>query len=373
VAALGAAGGLLAPGPAVAAASDGSIVGGPELATRGTVVHLVPGVPALPAARASAFVVADLDTGEILAAKDPHGYFAPASTLKILTADTFIPRLKPFSRVRITYADAAVDGTKVGIVPGVRYRVRDLFTAMLVMSGNDAAHAIATAAGGMHKALQLMNAQAQHLQADDTVAKTPNGLDHAGQHSSAYDLALLARDGLQIPAFSKYVGRVRARFPAPHHKHYMIYTHDDLLLRGYRGAIGVKNGYTVAARASFVGAAVRHGHRIVAAMMHANPLGWTDTAQLLTWGFKADGRVQPVGTLVDPLPAPQATPTPAGPVTGVAATATLPTGHHRHGLGVPTAPLVAAGGIVVVFAGLRVRARRSRRWRYRSRYSLPKF
>jgi D-alanyl-D-alanine carboxypeptidase (penicillin-binding protein 5/6) len=144
-----------------------------------------------------------------------------------------------------------------------------------------------------------MNAEARHLQANDTVARTPSGLDAPGESSSAYDLALIGRAGLQLPAFRRYIGVVRTYFPAPHGKRFEIYTHNRLLT-SYRGDIGVKNGYTVAAGATYVGAATRGGHTIIITLMHANPNFWPQARALLDWGFRADGKVIPVGTPIDP-------------------------------------------------------------------------
>ncbi len=343
------------------------VVGGQLLAGPGIVTSLVPGIAAPPAVQASSYVIADLDSGEILAAKNAHGRFAPASTLKTLTAVTFIPRLSPTQPILATYDDAAVDGTKVGVVPGHAYTADALFRAMLMMSANDAAMAVATANQDLRSGLRLMNQQAARLQAYDTVAKTPNGLDARGQTSSAYDLALISRAGLKLPAFATYVSTKRAFFPAPHHKHYEIYTHDHLLLN-YRGAFGVKNGYTVAAKASFVGAAARHGHRLIVALMHGQPELWKDGAHLLDWGFRADGVVTPVGRLVDPDE-----PTTPAPTQTAAKSAALGA-HSRGGSGLPLLPIAAGGAVVVVFGGLRVRARRRHRYRVnrpRSKFSLP--
>src|SRR3954454_12400945 len=288
--------------PAAAARTEpGPVVGGELLASPGIVTSLVPGVTAPPAVKASSYVIGDLDTGEILAAKNAHGRYAPASTLKTLTALTFIPQLPPSYGIQAKYADAAVDGTKVGVVPGQWYSADSLFKAMLMMSANDAAMTVATAKQDLRTALRMMNTNAARLQARDTFARTPNGLDARGQTSSAYDLALISRAGLAMPAFRTYVSTRRSFFPAPHHKHYEIYTHDHLLLN-YHGAFGVKNGYTVAAKASFVGAAQRGPHRLVVALMHGQPNLWEDAAHLLDWGFRADGVVTPVGRLVEPLP-----------------------------------------------------------------------
>src|SRR3954452_17574963 len=182
--------------PASAAARSEPI-GGPLLGTHGVVMQRLAGAPALPRGlTASSWLVADADTGEVLAARAPHVRHRPASTLKVLTAVTLLPRLAPDQLVRTSYDDAAVDGSKVGLVPGMRYSVDTLFASMLVVSANDAAGALAEAAGGMRRTVSLMNAEARRLQAFDTHARTPSGLDADGEMTSAYDLALIAREGL---------------------------------------------------------------------------------------------------------------------------------------------------------------------------------
>src|SRR3954453_1387056 len=288
---------LVAP---AAAATRNEPIGGPLLGPRGVVLEGLPGAPALPRGlNASSWLVADADTGEVLAARGPHVQHLPASTLKVLTAVTLLPRLDPSTLVRATYDDAAVDGSKVGLVPGMRYSIDTLFAAMLVVSANDAAGALAEAPGGTRATVAAMNATARHLRAYDTHARTPSGLDATSETTSAYDLALIARAGLRMPAFRHYVQIVTDHVPAPHHKRFQIYTHNQLLT-SYRGMIGGKNGYTVAASATFVGAARRHGHTILISLMHAPPNFWSQAEKLLDWGFAADGQVVPVGQLVDP-------------------------------------------------------------------------
>ncbi len=276
-------------------------IGGPLLGSDGVVVQTLPGGPSLPTDLSmGSWLVADADTGEVLAAKAPHERFLPASTLKTLTAVTLIPRLSPAQTQKASDTDVAVDGSKVGLVSGFPYTVKTLFTALLVVSGNDAADALAEAAGGIPTTVRLMNAEAKHLQALDTVARTPSGLDAPGESSSAYDLALIAREGLSMPAFRHYIGVVHATVPAPHRQHFEIYTHNRLLTT-YRGDIGVKNGYTIAAGGTYVGAATRGGHTIIVTLMHANPDFWPQAKELLDWGFAAEGKVVPVGTLVAPV------------------------------------------------------------------------
>jgi serine-type D-Ala-D-Ala carboxypeptidase (penicillin-binding protein 5/6) len=284
---------------APSASATTTVLGGSTLAAHGTLVHAAAHVPALPPTSATSFIVADATTGQILAARDVHGRLAPASTLKTLTAVTAFPWLSGSTKVVGSRTAAATEGTQVGINAGQTYTAKQLFTAMLVMSANDAAVSIGDAIGGGRKALSRMNAEAAHLQARDTVARTTNGLDAPGQTSSAYDLALIFRAGIANPRFLYYISVRSAPFPLAHGKSYTIYTHDRLL-NSYPGMIGGKNGYTVAAHASFVGAAKRGGHTIIVAVMRDVPDFWPEVTSLLDWGFAADGHVQPVGYLVAP-------------------------------------------------------------------------
>jgi D-alanyl-D-alanine carboxypeptidase (penicillin-binding protein 5/6) len=300
--------------------------------------------------------------------------------LKTLTAVTLLPLLEPDQAVTATQEAANVDGTKVGVVAGTSYRVGDLMTAMLMMSGNDASHLLAVANGGLEPTLEDMNAEAARLRALDTVARTPHGLDAEGQVSSAYDLALINRYGMQVPEFRRLLELRRAQFPKPDGTTYEISSHNKLL-GNYAGMIGGKNGYTRAARASYVGAASRDGRTIIVALMRAEPNFWAEAQALLDWGFAADGVAKPVGQLVDPVPpVPEPTassgPTPATSVGGgqAAGAAQEPAG--ASGL----ATLARGLGITVMLlgfsvVGLRVRAVRRRRRRRTKRYisSLTRF
>ena len=216
-------------------------IGGPELASRGVIVNYpATGALRLPDVDASAFVVADAGTGQILAAKDPHGWYLPASTLKVLTAITLMPVLNPHATVDTTRRAANAIPSKVGLIPGDSYKVSDLFKAMLMISANDAAMSIAQATGSVSKGVAMMNAEAHHLQADDTVAKRPNGLNGPGQHVSAYDEALFARQALTIPQFMRDEQLRTTRFPLkPHHKPMTLYT-QNTMLQTYRGDLGGK-------------------------------------------------------------------------------------------------------------------------------------
>jgi len=284
-------------------------VGGPQLASRGVVVNYpARSRPRLPGIQASAFVVADAGTGQVLAAKDPHGWYRPASTLKVLTAVALIPLLNPDGTVVASKQATSTVPNVVGLVTGRAYKVSDLFTALLTISANDAAIALTQATGSFSGGMALINAEARHLQANDTVAVEPNGLDAPGQHTSAYDLALIARQALKLPAFLRYDQTVSQRFVVARRKAVELYNQNSLLTT-YPGAIGGKIGWTSAAGATYVGMAARHGVTLIVTLLHCPAQTEINSAEsLLNWGFAADGKVAPVGTLVGPLQPPSASP-----------------------------------------------------------------
>jgi D-alanyl-D-alanine carboxypeptidase (penicillin-binding protein 5/6) len=284
-------------------------VGGPQLAANGVVVNYPSrSAPRLPGVAASAFVVADAGTGQVLAAKDPHGWYRPASTLKVLTAVALIPLLNPDATVVASKQATSTVPNVVGLVAGRAYKISDLFTALLTISANDAAIALTQATGSFGEGMSLINAEARHLQADDTVAVDPNGLDAPGQHISAYDLALIARQALKLPAFLKYDQTMSARFVVARRKAVQLYNQNSLLTT-YPGAVGGKIGWTSAAGATYVGMATRHGVTLIVTLLHCPALTEIASAEkLLNWGFAAEGKVSPVGTLVGPLLPPSASP-----------------------------------------------------------------
>ena len=188
-------------------------VGGPALASMGIVVDRPAGVPAPPRVRDVSWLIADADTGAVLAAKAAHARLLPASTAKVLTALTLLPRIDPTARHTTTAAEAGADGTRVGLVPGMSYTAHQLFLALLMASANDAAYALADMFGGHATTLAEMNALAAALGAHDTAIGDPAGLDAPGQTSSAYDLALLGRAALQNRDFRAYSTTRTARFP----------------------------------------------------------------------------------------------------------------------------------------------------------------
>ncbi len=279
-------------------------VGGEALAGCGIVA--APGTPPLPGdVSAEAWLVADLDSGAVIATKDPHGRHRPASIIKVLVAMASINALPLNKSVEGTADDAAAEGTKVGVEDGGVFTVNQLLHGLLMHSGNDAAHALAMQLGGMQQALEKINVLAAKLGGRDTRVVTPSGLDGPGMSTSAYDIGLFYRYAWQNPTFADIVATRTFDFPGHgDHPGYEL-ENDNQLLYKYPGALGGKTGYTDDAGQTFVGAANHNGRRLMAVLLHGTrqPIApWEQAAHLLDYGFSTPQGTQ-VGTLIEPDPA----------------------------------------------------------------------
>jgi D-alanyl-D-alanine carboxypeptidase (penicillin-binding protein 5/6) len=211
--------------------------------------------------------------------------------------------------------------------------------------------ALAQATGSLSQGMAVINAEARHLQADDTVAVTPNGLDAPGQHTSAYDLALFARQGLQMPAFLKYDRTTSGQFRISKKKSVGLWNQNTLLAT-YPGALGGKIGWTSAAGATYVGMARRHGVTLIVSLLHCPALTEiTAGKSLLNWGFAVDGKVRPVGTLVGPKQPPAPTPAPLRPAV-TAQRADRPDRAQSVGSGPSVLATAGFSGVALLVAGI---------------------
>jgi D-alanyl-D-alanine carboxypeptidase (penicillin-binding protein 5/6) len=325
-----------------------SPVGGDALSGCGVIVAA--GTPPLPAdVSAEAWLVADIDSGNVIAALDPHGRHRPASIIKVLIAMQAINELPLDKVIEGTQEDANAEGTKVGVDMGGRYTVNDLLHGLLMHSGNDAAHALAMALGGsggqersdpgsgsagqersdpgkkMDVALQKINTLATKLGARDTRVATPSGLDGPGMSTSAYDMGLFYRYAYNNPTFANIVATRTYNFPGhpakpgepSDHPGYEL-ENDNKLLLNYPGAMGGKTGYTDDAGQTFVGAANHDGRRLFAVLLRGSrkPIApWEQTAHLLDYGFATAPDTQ-IGTLIEPDPS-LIPPKPEAPLTDI--------------------------------------------------------
>ncbi|MEU1313739.1 D-alanyl-D-alanine carboxypeptidase family protein [Streptomyces tibetensis] len=361
-----------------------SSVGGARLGRPGTQANLAGGVPALPKdVSARSWIVADAESGEVLAAHNAHWRLAPASTLKMLFADTLLPKFPRDAKHKVVPSDMAGIGagsSMVGIKEEETYSVHDLWLGVFLRSGNDAVHVLSAMNGGVENTVKDMNEHAEELQALDTHVVSPDGYDAEGQVSSAYDLTLFARSGLQKKDFREYCSTVSAKFPGqtkkgkkgkPVRESFEIQNTNRLLAGDsdvpvYQGIAGVKNGNTTNAGATFTGVAERGGKVLLVTVMNPEKPEhnevYKETARLFDWGFKAAGKVQPVGELVPPKGAEEAKPgaNPSGEAggsgdggsgtagTGSKPVASAPAADGSSGIGTA---LGITGGVLVLLAG----------------------
>lgn len=247
----------------------------------------------VPDGPAQAWIVADMDSGQVLAARDEYGSYAPASTIKVLLALTVLDELPLDATVVANEADTSVECNCAGVAPGKTYTARQLLEAALLVSGNDAANTLATMLGGREAAVMKMNGKAALLGAHGTNVGSPSGLDGPGidMWSSPHDLAVIFRAAMANPVFAQITAQPTAVFPTKTGDRVLV--NQDELLKRYPGALGGKTGFTDIARKTFVGAAERNGRRLVIALMFGmdkpgGPTYWDQAASLLDWGFALD-------------------------------------------------------------------------------------
>ena len=366
---------LLPHAPAGAADDEPPRVGGDELYGSGLLVGGA--ATPLPAVGAKSFLIADLDTGDVLAAQNAHAPLPPASTIKMLTALTVLPRVDLDGVYVASGDDVRVEGSKVGIVEGSTYTARQLFEGMFLVSGNDAANAVASLTGDFEGTLAQMQAEAGRLQAYDTVVQTPHGLDAAGQVSSAYDLALMARAGLQDPDFTDLATLGNSTFPMsgtaePQSRPtFEIWNQNTLVTGDYEGAIGVKSGFTTEAGRTLAAAAERDGQRYLVTLMGIEGSTYETGELYLDWAFDNGSQLEPVGSLVAPkfasAPSDGAvvlSASGAGPAGEVSAAGSLGS---RFAIPTGTVGLVVAiasiGAVALLWLSLRTHYRDGVRWR----------
>jgi D-alanyl-D-alanine carboxypeptidase (penicillin-binding protein 5/6) len=233
----------------------------------------------------------DLDTGRVLWRRNPSHVLPIASLTKMMTALLVAERVPRDGRVRITPETLRYTGSGVGLLPrGKLIPVQTMLHGLLLVSGNDAAIALAqrAAGGSVRRFVRQMNQRARAMGLACTRFSTPSGIRDAGNHSCAGDLAALARAVLRTPRLARIVRRRSAVLPFPIKggKLYLFNT-NPLLRARYRGTTGVKTGYTVAAGRCLVATVQRGTTRLGVVLLHSRDPG-RQARRLLDRGFRAD-------------------------------------------------------------------------------------
>lgn len=239
---------------------------------------------AAPGVSAQSYLVMDAATGTVLFEQSAHERRPMASTTKIMTTLLALEEDldTPF---KADEKSLQVEGSSMGLLPGDEVTLRDLCYGMMLSSGNDSATLTAThIAGSVEGFAKEMNARAAEIGMTDTQFKNPSGLPDDEHYSTAYDMALLAREALENETFAEICStdKIKLSFGNPPAARWL--ENHNRLLSMYEGCIGVKTGFTKAAGRCLVSAAERDGRRLICVTLNA-PDDWNDHAALFDAGF----------------------------------------------------------------------------------------
>jgi D-alanyl-D-alanine carboxypeptidase len=256
-----------------------------------------PGAPLLGAAKpkfehhfrgpisAPAAILVDENTGEVLWARRLHQRRPIASTTKIMTGVLALEHLPLDRTLTVNPIVPRVALGREGLRAHERVPVWKLMYGLLLFSGNDDALELAIgAAGGKGPFLALMNEKAHELGLTDTHFTSPSGVIDRGNYSSVHDLAALARYAMSIPKFRAIVRTRIAHVKWSPPTFAKTYVNKNALLGTYRGANGVKTGWTTLAGHCLVASATRGKTSLIAVVLHA-PDPYGDARRLLNFGF----------------------------------------------------------------------------------------
>lgn len=231
------------------------------------------------AVSAKAAILMHADSGRVLYEKNADEHMLIASTTKIMTAIVVLEHCELDDLVEVDSRSAGIEGSSMYLKAGESYTVEDLLYGLLLVSGNDAASALALhVADSMEEFAELMNAKAAELGMTESSFKNAHGLDEEGHYSTARDMAKLAAYCMGNEDFARIAGTVS------HTVGEQTLVNHNRLLREYDGCLGLKTGYTMAAGRTLVTCAERDGARYVCVTLN-DPADWDDHKALYDWAF----------------------------------------------------------------------------------------
>ncbi|MBF4694886.1 D-alanyl-D-alanine carboxypeptidase family protein [Fusibacter ferrireducens] len=255
---------------------------------------------------AESAILIDQNTGQILFTKNENIPMYPASTTKILTAIIIIEDLDLNQEVTITKDMEGVDGSSIALEAGEVLTVNELLHAMLMVSANDAAEALAkTHSGTIESFAKVMNERAASMGALNSNFQNPHGLPDPDHLTTSYDLAMIAKYAMQNETFKAIIMTPRFEIPANAVKTEIRYlNHSNKFITGvpgssdkiaYRGSnvtkgyelmTGIKSGYTTKALHCFVGAATLDGRSFISVILKSQGTNmYIDTRKLIDYGL----------------------------------------------------------------------------------------
>lgn len=235
---------------------------------------------------ARAAILIERQTGRVLLESHADEALPMASTTKVMTALLALEKGHLDDMVTVGRNAYGVPGTSIYLELGEKLSLRDLLYGLMLASGNDAAVAIAEHVGGnVETFCRMMTERAGELGCTDTVFATPHGLPSEGHHTTARDLALIAREAMSHELFRQIVSTRRATIPWEGRSYQRVLSNKNRLLTEYEGATGIKTGYTKAAGRCLVFGAKRDGLEVIGVVLNCGD--WFHEAErLMNMGFE---------------------------------------------------------------------------------------
>lgn len=247
--------------------------------------------PSGPEVTSQGCLLMDLDSGQVLFSKNMHDRFYPASTTKILTALIVLEKCSLSETVTVGEAPPYIDGTKIYLYNDEQLTVEQMLYAMMLESANDCAEALAEHISGSTEAFAvLMNQKAKELGCTDSNFVNPHGLHDDNHYTSAWDLALIAKEAMKNPVFRKIVSTRSSQIQPTNKQPELRYLNNlnKLLFYGryyYEGVDGIKTGYTSQAKNTLVASCMRDGLHLMGVFLDCSSGVYIDAKNLFDYGF----------------------------------------------------------------------------------------
>ena len=239
-------------------------------------------LPTKPSIKALALYLVDLKSHRVLLEKNATRRLPPASLTKMMTALVAMEAASPEQIVQVDRR-ALVHRSSLKLHLGEQFLLRDLLTAMLVTSANDACEAIALHVGGdADRFVTMMNERARRLGLENTHFVNACGFDAPGHYSTAADLAKLTEQALQVPAISMMVRTVTRDIASVNGaRQVSLHSTNELLLDP--DVTGVKTGYTSKAGRCLIASMFKDRHQLLLVGLNVTDR-WEQATQLLRYG-----------------------------------------------------------------------------------------
>ncbi len=249
-------------------------------------------------------VLIECESGNIIFGKNENARMPMASTTKIMTALVVLEECNLSDEIKIPKEAVGTEGSSVYLREGEVFSVRELLSALMLASANDAAVALALHTSGSIEAFaEKMNERAKSLGLKDTHFENPHGLDSDAHFTTAKELALIAREASENPIFRDITSKKKLIIRKESKESARLLLNHNKMLSRYEGTFGIKTGFTKTSGRCLVTGAERDGLALIAVTLSA-PEDWLDHEKMLDFGFENYRReiLCKSGELLVPIP-----------------------------------------------------------------------